>query len=73
VPLFPTPEKQERIDAILGSAKILRASSDASPVRAPEATSIASAAPWLFVAVAALLVGLLAVNEGLLARLEVGR
>ena len=73
VPLFPTPEKQERIDAILGSAKILRESSDASPVRASEANSIASAAPWLFVAVAALLVGLLAVNEGLLARLEVGR
>lgn len=73
VPLFPTPEKQERIDAILSSAKILRESSDAAPVRAPEASTLASAAPWLFVAVASLLVGLLAVNEGLLARLEVGR
>jgi hypothetical protein len=42
-------------------------------VRAPEATSLGAAAPWLFVAAAALLVGLLAANEGLLARLEVGR
>ena len=72
VPLFPTPEKQARIDAILSSAKILR-ESDAAPVRAPEATTIGAAAPWLFVLAAALLVGLLAVNEGLLSRLEVGR
>lgn len=73
VPLFPTPEKQARIDAILSSAKILRESSDAAPVRAPEASTLGAAAPWLFVAAAALLVGLLAVNESLLARLEVGR
>jgi hypothetical protein len=73
VPLFPTPEKQARIDAIVSSAKILRESSDAAPVRAPEARTLASAAPWLFVAGAALVVGLLAANEGLLARLEVGR
>jgi hypothetical protein len=73
VPLFPTPEKEARIDAILSSAKILRESADAAPVRAPEANSLGAAAPWLFVAAAALLVGLLAANEGLLARLEVGR
>ncbi len=73
VPLFPTPEKEARIDAILSSAKILRESSDAARVRAPEASTLGAAAPWLFVATAALLVGLLAVNEGLLARLEVGR
>jgi len=73
VPLFPTPEKQERIDAILSSAKVLRESSEAAPVRAPEASTLSNAAPWLFVAVSALLVVLLAANEGLLARLEVGR
>jgi hypothetical protein len=73
VPLFPTPEKQARIDAILSSSMILRESSEAAPVRAPEASSLASAAPWLFVLAGALLVGLLAVNEGVLARLEVGR
>jgi hypothetical protein len=73
VPLFLTPEKQTRIDAILGSSRILRESSEAAPVRAPEARSLEAAAPWAFLLVGALLVGLLAANEGLLSRLEVGR
>jgi hypothetical protein len=73
VPLFLTPEKQARIDAILGSSRILRESSEAAPVRAPEARSLETAAPWLFLFVGAVAVGLLAANEGLLARLEVGR
>jgi len=72
VPLFPTPEKQERIDAILGSSQILRESAEAA-VRAPEARSLESAAPWAFLLVAGALVVLLTVNESLLARLEVGR
>jgi hypothetical protein len=71
VPLFPTPEKLARIRAILGSAQVLRGPSQDAPVRAPEARSVAAAAPWAFVAVSLLLVGLLAVNEGALTRLEV--
>ena len=73
VPLFPTAEKQDRIDAILGSSRILRESSEAAPVRAPEARSLETAAPWLFLLVAGLVVVLVATNERLLARLEVGR
>jgi hypothetical protein len=73
VPLFPTPEKQERINAILGNSAVLRGASGDAPIRAPESRSLIHAIPWTFVAVGALLVGLLAVNEGLLSRLEVGR
>jgi hypothetical protein len=72
VPLDPTPERQARMDAILGGA-VLRDEAVDAPVRAPEARSLAAAAPWTFVAVAGLLVALLAANEGLLTRLEVRR
>ena len=73
VPLNPTPERRARMEAILGGAAILREESPDAPVRAPEARSLAAAAPWVFVAIAALLVGLLALNERLLPRLEVRR
>lgn len=73
VPLNPTPERRARMDAILGGAAVLREESAAAPVRAPEAHSLAAAAPWAFVAVAGALVALLALNEGLLPRLEVRR
>jgi hypothetical protein len=73
VPLNPTPERRARMEAVLGGAAILREESPDAPVRAPEARSLAAAAPWAFVAIAALLVGLLALNEALLARLEVRR
>lgn len=73
VPLFPTPEKKARIEAILGGSAVLRESSDAGPVRAPEARSFGALAPWTLVLAGALLVLLLSVNEGLLARLEVRR
>ena len=73
VPLDPTPERQARVDAILGGAAVLREESADAPVRAPEARSLAAAAPWAFVAIAGLLVALLTVNEGLLSRLEVRR
>jgi hypothetical protein len=73
VPLNPTPDRRARMDAILGGAAILREESPEAPVRAPEARSLGAVAPWGFVAVAALLVALLAVNEALLARLEVRR
>ena len=73
VPLSPTAEKQRRIEQILGSSAFLRESEAASPVRAPEERSLAHAAPWTFVLVAAGLVLLLAFNEGALSRLEVRR
>ncbi|HXG75864.1 MAG TPA: vWA domain-containing protein [Gaiellaceae bacterium] len=73
VPLDPTPERRARMNAILGGAAVLRANTADAPVRAPEADTLGAAAPWAFVAVAALLVALLAVNERLLSRLEVWR
>jgi len=73
VPLFPTPEKYARIRQIVGDSSFLRESAAASPVAAPEGRSLRHALPWAFVLVAALLVGLLAMNEGLLSRLEVRR
>ena len=45
----------------------------ARTVAAPEGRSLRHALPWAFVVVAAVLVALLAVNEGLLSRLEVRR
>ena len=73
VPLDPTPERRARMEAILGGAAVLREESADAPVRAPEARSLAAAAPWAFVAVAGLLVALLSLNEGVLSRLEVRR
>jgi hypothetical protein len=71
VPLDPTPERRARVNAILGGAAVLREEGGDAQVRAPEARSISSALPWAFVGAAALLVGLLAVNERLLPRMEV--
>lgn len=73
VPLHPTPEKHQRIAQIVGSSAFLRESDPASPVRPPEELSLAHAAPWTFLLVAAGLVLLLSVNEGALSRLEVPR
>ena len=70
VPLFPTPEKYARIKQIVGESSFLRESSPASPVAAPETRSFRYAAPWTFLLIGAVLVMLLAANEGLLARLE---
>jgi hypothetical protein len=74
VPLFPSPEKRALIEQLVGSETFLpEPDPEASAVRAPEERRLASAAPWGFILAAALLVFLLAVNEGLLARLEVRR
>ncbi|MBA2462590.1 MAG: VWA domain-containing protein [Actinobacteria bacterium] len=73
VPLFPTPEKYARIRQIVGESSFLRESEAASPVAAPEARSLAHAVPWTFVLLGGLLVLLLALNEGLLSRLELRR
>jgi Mg-chelatase subunit ChlD len=73
IPLDPTPERRARMNAILGGAAVLRDEAADAPVRAPESGSAATLAPWLFLAFAGLLVALLAVNEGVLARMEVRR
>jgi hypothetical protein len=73
VPLFPTPAKYARIEQIVGDASFLRESEAASPVAAPERRSLAHAVPWAFVLLGALLVLLLALNEGLLPRLALRR
>lgn len=73
VPLDPTPEKLMRIEALTSPSALLRAPGKAGEVRAPEADSLREALPWTFAFPAALLVALLAVNERLLARLEVRR
>lgn len=73
VPLFPTPAKYARIQQIVGDSAFLRESSAASPVAAPEGRSLRHALPWSFVALAAALVLLLALNEALLSRLELRR
>lgn len=73
VPLFPTPEKYARIRQIVGDSSFLRESSEASPVAAPEGRGLAHAVPWTFLGLAFLLVVALALNEGVLSRLEVPR
>ena len=61
------------MNAILGRSSILRDEAPDAEVRPPEAGSLAAVAPWPFVAAALLLVGLLSVNEALLARVEARR
>jgi hypothetical protein len=73
VPLHSTPERRARMKAILRGATVLREEDPEAPVRAPEERSLAAAAPWAFLGVASVLVALLALNEALLARLEVRR
>ena len=73
VPLDSTPERRARMNAILGGAALVEEKGAATRVRAPESESIGALAPWGFVALACLLVVLLAVNEVVLARLEVRR
>ena len=73
VPLHSTPERRARVESLLRGATVLREEDPEAPVRAPEARSLAGAAPWAFLGLASLLVLLLAANEGLLARLEVKR
>jgi hypothetical protein len=73
VPLFPTPEKYERIRQIVGDSAFLRESNRASPVAAPESRSLVHALPWGFVALGVALLLALALNEALLSRLEVRR
>jgi hypothetical protein len=73
VPLNPNSDRRARMNAILGRSAVLRDEEPDAEVRPPEAESFAAFAPWAFVGVALLLVGFLATNEALLARLEARR
>jgi hypothetical protein len=72
VPLFPSDEKRALIEQLVGSGSFLSEPEEGG-VQAPEARQLASAAPWLFLFVALLLVALLTANERVLSRLEVRR
>ena len=72
VPLFPSAEKRALVEQLVGSDAFL-SEPEQEGVRAPEERRITSAAPWLFVLAAALVVMLLATNERVLSRLEFGR
>lgn len=72
VPLFPSAEKRALVEQLVGSEAFL-SEPEQEGVRAPEERRITSAAPWLFLLAAALLVVLLSANERVLSRLEVRR
>jgi hypothetical protein len=73
LPVSPTDEKRRLIEQIVGSSSFLKEKAELAPRQAPEQESLRLAAPWLFLLAAGLLVGLLAANERVLARLEVQR
>lgn len=74
VPLFPREEKRALVEQLLGKDAFLdEPQQGAERLAAPDERTLEAAAPWLFAAVALLLVALLAVNERFLSRLEVRR
>jgi len=74
VPLFPNPEKRALVQQLVGKDAFLpEPEQGAEVLRAHEDRALSTAAPWLFLVGASLLVLLLAVNERLLSRLEVRR
>ncbi len=73
VPLSPRPEQRELIKRLLGAQSLLpEPKSGNEAVRAPGENSLAADLPWLFLGFGLVLVLVLATNERLLARLEVG-
>jgi hypothetical protein len=72
VPLFPSEEKRALIEQLVGGDAFL-SEPEEEGVRPPEARRLVSAAPWLFLLAAGLVVALLTANEGALSRLQVRR
>lgn len=70
VPLAPREEQRALVEQLLGSTSFVR-EPEQRAVRTAEEDRLASAAPWLYLLAAVLLLLLLTANEGLLARLEV--
>jgi hypothetical protein len=58
---------------MVGKSAFLKEKAETAPREAPNKESLGLAAPWWFLLAAGLVVCLLAVNERLLARLEVRR
>jgi hypothetical protein len=74
VPLAPRPEQRELMRQLLGDQSLLpQPESGSKAVRAPGEESLGAGLPWVFLLVGILLVTALAMNERLLARLEVSR
>jgi hypothetical protein len=74
VPLSPRPEQKRLIQQLLGDGSLLpEPESGEESVQAPGEESLTAGLPWLFLAFGLVLVGVLATNERLLARLEVSR
>lgn len=73
VPLFPTDEKRALVEQLVGKNAFFGEPDTTEGVRTSGERSIVPPLPWLFVAAAALLVALLALNERVLGRLEVQR
>jgi hypothetical protein len=73
LPVSPTLEARHVMEQILGKSAFLKEKAEAAPLEAPNKESLRIAAPWWFIAAAGLVVCLLALNERLLARLEVRR
>lgn len=73
LPVNASDEKRRLVEQMVGKASFLKEKAEAAPREAPEKESLRLAAPWWFLLAAGLVVVLLAVNERLLARLEVKR
>lgn len=71
VPLNPVPAQRRIFEQIVGREAVVREARGGDTVAPPEERTLEALAPWGFVLVAAALIGLLALNERLLPRLEV--
>jgi hypothetical protein len=72
VPLFPSAEKRALVEQLVGKDTFLAAPEEID-VRTPQERSIVPPLPWLFLVSVLVVALILALNEGVLTRLEVRR
>jgi hypothetical protein len=72
IPVGALPRHVAFFEALLGRTAFLAEEGTETPVATPEERSLGGVQPWGFLLAAALVVALLAANERLLSRLEVG-
>jgi hypothetical protein len=72
VPLFPTPEKRALVEQLVGEDTFLSEPEEID-VRTPQERSFVPPLPWLFILSVLVVALILALNEGVLTRLEVRR